>query len=596
LLYLLFVCLSVTSAPLAAAPVITAVTPRNLVPGSSQTITVDGTGFVVGANIVVNGTPVTSNYVSPTRLTTTVSIQPSAGAVTVLTVTSAGEFSAPVLVNTEPLNPKVSYAAAVRFLEQATFGPDARSIARVQQLGFNGWLNEQFAMNKSTYPTTPDSTGTLINVQSRFFANAVSGEDQLRQRIAFALGNIFVISGYKTFSAQQVLPYLQLLHDKAFSDYKSLLRSVTLSPTMGLYLDMVNNVKANSYTGSVPNENFAREVLQLFTIGTELLNQDASVQRGADGRPLPAYTHDTVVNFARAFTGWTYAPLPGALPSISNPPNFGAPMQPSETRHDTGGKTLLRNTILIAGQTTTQDLEAALDNIYQHPNVAPFLAKRLIKALVTSNPSPAYVARVAGVFNSSLAGRGDLRSVIRAILLDGEARAGDPPATPSRDFGRLREPILYITSALRAVGTTVQPQNTLAGLGNRMDQMPLYPRSVFGFYSQNYTIAGTTLNGPEFEIFSPSTAVAHADFAQSLAFGSAIIGVTPNTTLLESLRGDPAAITSFMGRCYLRDQMSEAMKAPIQRAILALSTKYTLLRAETALFLTVASPFFQVQH
>jgi uncharacterized protein (DUF1800 family) len=280
---------------------------------------------------------------------------------------------------------------------------------------------------------------------------------------------------------------------------------------------------------------------------------------------------------------------------MPNPQNFNAPMQPIESSHDTTAKVLLNGVTLLAGQTATKDLDDALNNIFQHPNVGPFLAKRLIKSLVTSNPSPAYVARIAQVFNSSAGVRGDLRGVIRAILLDPEARAGDPPNTPSPGFGHLREPVLYMAATIRAMGGSVRTPSILAGVGSKMDQLVFYPPSVFGYYSHAYSIPGTTLNGPEFQIFTPTSAIEHANFVHAFSMGAGAISINVDLSKLQALGGNPDALVEVMSRVYLRGQMSTGMKDIIRTAILAYSPSLSLLRAQSALYLTASSPLFEVQ-
>jgi hypothetical protein len=579
-----------------AAPSISTVTPSLVANGSPTLITVGGTGFLPGAQILVDGTAVATTYVSATQIKATIQTQPSPGGMTGIRVSNAAnDVSGPFLIKNEAANAQISYGAAARFLEQAAFGPDPISIERVQRLGMAAFLNEQFAMKVSTYPNSTDKTPSLGPVQHRFFVNITTGTDQLRQRVAFALSQIFVVSGYKTSSPQQMMPYLQLLHDHAFSNYGTLLRAVTLSPTMGLYLDMVNNVRTNPISGTAPNENFAREVLQLFTIGPEQLNLDGSIRLAAGGKPIPTYTQETIAALARVFTGWTYAPAPGAVSKMPNPQNFNAPMQPIESSHDTNAKVLLNGVTLLAGQTATKDLDDAINNIFQHPNAGPFLAKRLIKTLVTSNPSPAYVQRAAQVFNNSAGVRGDLRAVIRAILLDPEARAGDPPNTPAPGFGHLREPVLYIAATIRAMGGSARTPSILAGNTSQMDQLVFYPRSVFGYYSHGYTIPGTSVGGPEFQIFYPSSAIARANFVHAFAMGASAISINLDLSKLQALGGSPDALLEVLSRAYLRGQMSTSMKDIIRPAILAYSPSLSLLRAQNALYLTVSSPLFEVQ-
>src|SRR5439155_361057 len=298
-------------------------------------------------------------------------------------------------------------------------------------------------------------------LQLHFFSNALSGQDQLRQRVAFALGQILVTSAVDVPLPSWMRGYQQLLYAEAFGNFRQLLYDVTLNPAMGRFLNMVNN---RCQTGtppdanicrnglkSQPNENYAREILQLFSIGTFLLNQDGTRQVDASGNPIATYDQNTVEQFARVFTGWVLAPaLAGPSEVGGTVPNYRDPMvvhkdsQGREDYHDQGAKTLLNGVQLSAGQSTDQDLNAAIDNIAYHPNVAPFISKQLIQHLVTSNPTPAYVARIAAVFAAGRNSPTQLYEVARAIVLDPEARGDfkDPASEPQ--YGKLREPVQFI--------------------------------------------------------------------------------------------------------------------------------------------------------
>ena len=286
------------------------------------------------------------------------------------------------------------------------------------------------------------------------------------------------------------MPYLRLLSQDAFSTYATIAHDVTLSPSMGHYLDMVNNDKPNPALGRSADENYARELLQLFTIGVNELNDDGS-PRLENGQPVPTYSQDTIEYLSNVLTGWTYPPKPGAVSASHNPAWFQGQMVPVQSNHDTSAKVLLDGATLPADQTAQQDLDGALQIILSHRNVAPFVSRQLIQHLVTSAPSPAYVARVASAFRVS---GGDMKTVIRAILLDPEARAGDdairtarenanrlalraPDAEAGRDdpgFGHLREPALFINGLLRSLGAVVPPTNGLPSQSNILSQNVYY--------------------------------------------------------------------------------------------------------------------------
>ena len=429
-----------------------------------------------------------------------------------------------------------SNADIVRFLEQATFGPTPDLIAHVREVGFEGYLSEQLNDPASSYPTLPlypttrDTAAcpsgsacqrdnyTLYPLQNQFFLKALYRPDQLRQRVAFALHQIVVVSGVEITQPSWMAPYLQLLDRHALGNYRDLLYEISRNPAMGKYLDIAGNTKTN------PNENYAREILQLFSIGTIRLNDDGTPQLDDTGEPVPTYTQETVVDFSRAFTGWKLATAPS--PGV---PNYIAPMVATESQHDTGAKTLLNGVELPAGQKADRDLNDAIDNIFNHPNVGPFISRQLIQHLVTSNPSPPYVARVTAVFNGSRGARGDLFAVVRAILLDEEAR-GDLKSDPN--YGRLRHPAQFILNVLRAFGVTsadkttfsdgyLNPQSVLMGMD------VFRPPSVFSYFSPATVVAGTPgVRGPEFGLFSTSTALRRLNFVNTIVFTG--IGVSAN--------------------------------------------------------------------
>jgi len=325
------------------------------------------------------------------------------------------------------------------------------------------------------------------------------------------------------------------------------------------------------------------------------------------GQPIPTYTQTQILGFAKVFTGWTYAPKPG-IPSVwTNPENFLAPMVYIQSHHDTASKTLLNGVVCPSGQNAKKDLVFALHNIFKHPNVGPFICKQLIQQLVTANPSPAYVSRVAGVFNNNGAGvRGDLRAVVLAILTDSEARCDDvATCVPATDvnYGHLRSPILYVTNILRAYNA-ISDEVSLSDFTRNMGEEPMYSPTVFSYYRPNFVIPGTnTLLGPEFTIQSSAAAISRANFANTVVFGrigTAPAGTAIDLTGLQALStgdGTGVALVDDLNKLLMHGTMSAAMRTKILQTITALpgvTANDHLKRARWALYLVLTSSQYQV--
>ncbi|MGQ0700886.1 MAG: DUF1800 domain-containing protein [Panacagrimonas sp.] len=390
-------------------------------------------------------------------------------------------------------------AEASRFLTQATFGPTGAEIDRVAAIGYPSWLQNQLAQPASSHlafyrSRSPREPRDPRVRQAAWWNMALKANDALRQRVAFALSEIFVVSDLSAglFDNQEGLTaYYDVLVNGAFGSYRELLEAVTLSPVMGAYLSMLSNPKPDPVTGTRSDENFAREVMQLFSIGTTQLEADGTVRRDASGTPLPTYTQDDIVNLARALTGWSWN---GAYDFQYGPRNWTTPMTPfrlygiTEQFHDTGSKTIVGGTYLPPGQTAQQDLEMALDTLASHPNVPPFISRQLIQRLVTSNPTPDYVRRVATVFQTS---GGNLGSTVQAILLDPEARLGPDYLGPG--FGKVREPLLRIAQIWRAFdGRPDSGDIRFTYPREYLEQSAMSAPSVFNFFSPMHTPAFAT--------------------------------------------------------------------------------------------------------
>jgi uncharacterized protein (DUF1800 family) len=568
-------------------PVLSTFVPAALPLGPSVTFTINGTGFVTGSTVKVNGKVVTTQFISPVKLQATGEVPAAPGGIALLSVSNpdpGAANSAVSLVKAEVANPKVSYRTAVRFLEQATWGPSPQEIVHLQEVGIDAWLEEQRTAPVSLY-TVPTNKGTeLATNQIDFFKQVMSGTDQLRQRVAFALLQTCVVSGLELTKAYQLAPYLNMLRNNAFSPYKTVMREVTLSPAMGVYLNMVNNFKPDPAKGTFPNENYAREWMQLFSLGTTALALDGTAVPGAQ----PTYGQTDVQQLALALTGWTY---PGPSVTKANPPRFDGPMVPIETQHDQTQKTVLGKTI-PPGLDATRELDAALEIIANHPNLAPFISFRMIQHLVTSNPSPAYVLRVSKTF---LEYRGDLFQVVKAILKDSEARQGDTPgAADLATGGHLREPVVLLMALTRALEGTIRYPDPMEEYTANMGQNLLYPNSVFNYFSPLYRTGGAgNPMGPEFQILTPTTALERVNIINSFLRNNLNGDVLVNMTWYKSLASQPEALLDVINNYFLHGAMPLKMRDSILSATQGMSTDET---ARTALYLALSSNQYQVQH
>src|SRR5579864_9345439 len=574
-------------------PVITAALPSPI-PVGSFTISVSGSNFLSGAQVVFAGTMLPTTYISSTSLSAS-GTSSAAGTVAVQVINpgTGSPTSNTLQVQVGASNTGVTAAAAARFLEQSTFGPTPALIQHVQQVGLQPFLNEQFSAIASTYPTPPANSNIDV-VKQRFFTNALTGQDQLRQRVTWALAQIFVVSNQKIGDPSAFTLWMNMLQKDAFGNFSTLLNDLTLSPTMGHYLDMVRNDKPDSNSGTQPNENYAREILQLFSIGLAQLNPDGTPLVDSNGVPVPTYTQDTIIGFAHVFTGWAYPTQPGQTASFYNGEYYGGPMIPFDNHHDTGAKLLLNGVTLPAGGTTQADLTAALQNIFNHPNVGPFIAKQLIQHLVTSNPSLAYVSRITAVFNDNGSGvRGDLKAVVNAIIMDSEARRGDDPTQVQPSDGHLKEPVLFMMNLLRATNATSDGAN-LNNYASNMKQEPFESPTVFNFYPPDNVIAGTTLLGPEFRVFNSTTAISRINFVNDLAFGN--VGSTTKTDISSyvALAPNPAELVDALSGVLTHGPLSDGARSTIITTVTNLTDNTK--RAQTALYLIGSSSQFQVAH
>ncbi len=536
----------------------------------------------------------------------------------------------------------------LRFLEQATFGPTVELDARLRRIGIRTWLAEQFDKPYPSaaypYPNIPlKSTNTddvtlgcgpapnpstldyricirdhynMYPVQKWFFSEALYGDAQLRHRVAWALAQIWVISGVDTQQSSWMIAYHKVLSQHAFGNYRNLMEDMTLNPGMGNYLDMARSTRNN------PNENYPREILQLFAVGLFELNQDGTLKKDVNNNPIPTYDQEGVNNFTKVFTGWTFCNTgcPNSGPGLVN---YKDPMILTNqgSNHDLTAKTLFNypgapfpTIAACSGCTGTardtyakNSLDQALDNIFNHPNVGPFVSKILIQHLVTSDPSPAYVSRVAGVFNNNGLGvRGDLKAVVRAILLDPEAR-GDAKTDPN--YGKLREPVQLLTNLFRQIGVkgagvTGLSDGVVNGQTAALGQSTFNSPTVFNFYPPDNVIPGTALLGPEFALMTTGTSIGRANFANTMVFNQiAISENAPQGTSLDftELQNLAAADTSsnrlldVLNQRMMHNTMSPSMRASILTAVNSIASNNPLQRAKQAVYLVATSSQFQVQ-
>ncbi len=574
-------------------PMVASVSPASLQVGNF-TLTVKGSEFVNGAQVLFNGTLLPTTFVSSTQLTATgTATQAELGSqqVSVQNPDPGSVSSAGMIVQVEKAFVPVNAMAAARFLEQSTWGPTSALVDHVKQIGFADFLTEQFGATPSTYPP-PAPKDDMSFVQERFFANALQGQDQLRQRVASALSEIFVISRTKINDPNAFVLWTNMMQKDAFGNYQTLMKDVTLSPAMGNYLDMANN---DGCASCAPNENYAREIMQLFTIGLSELNPDGSVQLDGTGNPIPTYTQDTIEGFAHTYTGWTYPAQPGKTAKFYDPQYYSRPMIPFDQHHDSGSKLLLNGVTLSGGGTTQGDLDAAMQNIFNHPNVGPFVSKQLIQKLVASDPSPDYVSRISAVFADNGSGvRGDLKAVITAILMDPEARRGDDPTQVQSRDGHLKEPLLHMLNVMRALNTTTNGTDNYSYTAGLMGQEPFNPSTVFNFYPPNYVIPGTQILAPEFKILNTSTTIARINFVNSLVYGSIGSNTKTDISSYTGVAKDVNKLLDQVSGVMLHGQMSDSMRTTLVSTLSTISD--TKRRTQAALYLVGSSSQFQVEH
>jgi uncharacterized protein (DUF1800 family) len=586
-------------------PVLTSATATQSGTSTTFLIDVEGSKFIQGATIDVGGVALTTNFISATELQANYTASATtSGTVTVVNPNPGSSVSASA--NVQFTVYAASLASASRLLDQATFGPTLADIQHVQTIGLDAYITEQLGTAPTLLPAIANPPPTICanNIipceQSEWWQTVLTAPDQLRQRVAFALSEIMVISTNSD-SANAVIPYQNVLANDAFANFSTVLKDVTLSTGMGAYLNMINSSKPAN--GQIANENYAREAMQLFSIGLVMLNPDGSPQLDSSGNTIPTYTEAQVQAFARAYTGWTFANAAGGpVTKFPNTINWGVPMAPVDSEHDMTAKILLNGTTLPAGQTTVTDLNGALANLFAHPNAGPFICRQLIQHLVSSHPSPAYVARISAVFaNNGSSVRGDMSAVVRAILEDQEARAGD--TDPTQDGGHLREPMLYLANVMRALGfvntDTTDPipyYGTLSNYSGNLSEKPYGAGSVFNFYPPSYEIPGSTTNAPEFALENTASAVLRLSQANSLVYNQ-ISGFKVDlsaTSPLGLLAGNPQNLVNQLNTMFMHGQMPSNMQTEIVSHISTLTDMGE--RVRVAVYLIITSSQYKIDH
>jgi len=529
----------------------------------------------------------------------------------------------------------------IRFLEQATWGPTDSDLAHLRSIGIQAYLNEQFNMApvfpsvQSDYPATPlypinqpspcDATCirdnyTLYPLQKQFFTNALGQPDQLRQRVSFAIHQMIVVGGQPLNNNETswYAPYLQTIDRDSFGNFRTLLFDITLNPGMGEYL----NMRGNSVNGGNPNENYAREIMQLFSIGVDTLNQDGTPVLDGQGNRVPSYDQATITNLARIFTGWDLGPnkvtnINGVDTPVTNYLD-PMPLNGNVNRYDLNPKTLFgvnfgACTVVSPPCTTVAqkqaykaaELNAAIDLLAYHSNTGPYVCTQVIHQLVTSNPSPAYVGRCSAAFSSNSHNPTQMQEMIKAILLDPEAR-GDVKNDPN--YGHLREPVLLMTSLLRTFNATSDGvlASTPFSYTNDLGQNLFNPPTVFSYYPADYGLPGTTLFGPEFGLLDTSTTYKRANFVNTLFLansGNGILASLPNRpsgtqvnySTYQAMAGNAQQLVDALNTRMMHGTMSQAMNANIFATVNAITSADPAGRTRTAIYLIATSSQYQVE-
>jgi uncharacterized protein (DUF1800 family) len=511
----------------------------------------------------------------------------------------------------------VSNADAPRFLTQATFGTTTADIGTLQTQGYAGWIANQVALPETShraatdadfaaFPANMQTVASQQNRQAAWWKISLTAPDQLRQRVAFALSEILVTSDVASSLSNQadgLANYYDLLANDAFGNFRTLLNDVTLSPAMGNYLNMLHNAKANVAKGTSADENYAREVQQLFTVGLSELQPDGTLMLDSNGLPIPTYDQNEIVQTANALTGWGY------YSAAANPNFYGAaadfndPMMAYASFHDETQKTIINGTVIPANQTAQADLKMVLDSLFNHPNTGPYICSELIQRLVTSNPSPGYVYRVSQVFDNDGSGtRGNLAAVVKAILLDYEARS--LTEVNNSGFGKLKEPLLRMTGLFRAFNaSSAEGRYPIFNPEGPLDQAALRSPTVFNYFLPGYvqpgSLAAAGLLAPEFQITTASTVVSVPNYIYSNIYTPATPSASTivlNLAPLTANAANPNAMVATLNQLLCAGEMDAATQQLIEAELKSLPSNTTALSlAQAALYLTATTSAAAIQ-
>jgi uncharacterized protein (DUF1800 family) len=632
-------------------PILSTATPTSFKPGTA-TIVLHGQKFITGAQLLVNGSAVPATFNSANQLTAQVDVtEPGNLDLQVLNPSPGPAASADLIETVEgtPPTPILSPEDASRFLQQATFGATDADIHHLSMVGYENWLNEQFSMpqtlqepaveqalildNRSCNMATLICTAGLfvqnsqdeVLVQDSFWQQSLTANDQLRQRVKYALTQLFVVSG-TNFNVQSMprgeANYYDVLGADAFGNFRTLLEDVTLNPMMGQFLSMLQNDKGNANTD--PDENYAREVMQLFTIGLWELNDDGSQKLDANGNLIPTYSNNDVMGLAKVFTGYSWG-VPGDASELVwwnccvwVGKGYGEdlrPMQPFPGHHSTDEKQFLGVTIPAGGPNPEGDLKIALDTLFNHPNAPAFFSKQMIQHMVTSNPSPAYINRVAQVFKNDGKGvRGDMKAIITAILTDPEAR-DSAAAASNPQYGKVRESLIRYTAWARAF--TAQSRTGSYWIGDTEDpiwglgEMSLRSPTVFNWFAPGYvppatTIAAAGLVAPEFQMTNVSTVVGYINYMQDAIGSNSENGPDLFSSYAEEIRlaQSPDQLIDRINLLLMAGEMSPALRSQLSDAVTSIPVppgatnaayQAKANRVQAAIYLTMASPEYSAQ-